>query len=61
MLQGIFNWFSKLQRSVTLSSAEAEYFGAMLAARDHTHLDEMRIQDAPHSSAFHSLSPALSA
>ena len=30
----LFHWFSKMQRSVTLSSAEAEYFGAMLAARD---------------------------
>ncbi len=29
-----FHWFSKMQRSVTLSSAEAEYFGAMLAAKD---------------------------
>ena len=30
----LFHWFSKMQRSVTLSSAEAEFFGAMLAARD---------------------------
>ena len=30
----IFHWFSKIQRSVTLSSAEAEFFGAMMAARD---------------------------
>jgi hypothetical protein len=29
-----FHWFSKVQRSVTLSSAEAEYFGAQLAAKD---------------------------
>ena len=29
-----FAWFSKMQRSVTLSSAEAEFFGAMLAARE---------------------------
>ena len=28
------HWFSKMQRSVSLSSAEAEYFGAMMAARD---------------------------
>ena len=28
------HWFSKTQRSVSLSSAEAEYFGAMLAARE---------------------------
>ena len=27
-------WFSKMQKSVSLSSAEAEYFGAMMAARD---------------------------
>ena len=27
-------WFSKMQRSVSLSSAEAEYFGAMLTAKD---------------------------
>lgn len=30
----LFHWFSKMQRSVSLSSAEAEYFGAMLCARD---------------------------
>lgn len=30
----VFHWFSKMQRSVALSSAEAEYFGAMLAAKD---------------------------
>ena len=30
----LFFWFSKMQRSVSLSSAEAEYFGAMLAARE---------------------------
>ena len=29
-----FHWFAKMQKSVTLSSAEAEYFGAMLAAKD---------------------------
>ena len=29
-----FLWFSKMQRSVTLSSAEAEFFGAMLAAKE---------------------------
>jgi len=28
------HWFSKMQRSVSLSSAEAEYFGAMLAAKE---------------------------
>ena len=30
----LFFWFAKMQHSVSLSSAEAEYFGAMLAARD---------------------------
>ena len=30
----LIHWFSKMQRSVSLSSAEAEYFGAMMAARD---------------------------
>ena len=30
----LFHWFTKTQRSVTLSSAEAEFFGAMLAAKD---------------------------
>ena len=25
----LFHWFSKMQKSVSLSSAEAEYFGAM--------------------------------
>ena len=30
----MFHWFSKMQKSVTLSSAEAEYFGAMIATRD---------------------------
>ena len=29
-----FHWCSKMQRSVSLSSAEAEFFGAMMAARD---------------------------
>ena len=30
----LFHWFSKMQRSVSLSSAEAEFFGGMMAARD---------------------------
>ena len=30
----VFHWFSKMQKSVSLSSAEAEFFGAMLAARE---------------------------
>lgn len=29
-----FAWFAKTQRSVSLSSAEAEFFGAMLAAKE---------------------------
>ena len=29
----LFHWLSKMQRSATLSSAEAEFFGAMLAAK----------------------------
>ena len=30
----VFHWFSKMQHSISLSSAEAEYFGAMLALKD---------------------------
>lgn len=30
----LFHWFAKTQRSVSLSSAEAEFFGAMLAAKE---------------------------
>jgi len=30
----LFHWFTKAQHSISLSSAEAEYFGAMLASRD---------------------------
>ena len=30
----LFHWFSKMQRSVSLSSAKAEFFGAMLAAKE---------------------------
>ena len=30
----LIHWFSKMQKSVSLSSAEAEYFGAMMTARD---------------------------
>jgi hypothetical protein len=29
-----FHWFSKTQRSITLSSAESEFFGCMLALKD---------------------------
>jgi hypothetical protein len=39
----LFHWFSKMQRSVTLSSAEAEYFGAMLAARDLIFIRELLV------------------
>jgi hypothetical protein len=30
----LFHWFAKTQKSVSLSSAESEFFGAMLAAKD---------------------------
>ena len=30
----LFHWFSKTQRSVSMSSTEAEYFSACMAARD---------------------------
>ena len=30
----IFHWYSKMQHSISLSSAEAEYFGAMLALKE---------------------------
>lgn len=36
-------WFSKMQKSVSLSSAEAEYFGAMLAAREVIFVRELLI------------------
>lgn len=34
-------WFSKVQKSVALSTAEAEYFGAMLAAKELMYLREL--------------------
>jgi hypothetical protein len=37
----LFQWFSKTQRSVSLSSAEAEFFGAMLCAREVTFIREL--------------------
>ena len=37
----LFHWFSKMQRSVTLSSAEAEFFGAMMASRDVVFIREL--------------------
>ena len=30
----LFHWFSKMQKSVSLSSAEAEYFGGMMTGRE---------------------------
>jgi len=35
------HWFSKTQRSVSLSSTEAEFFAAMMAARDGMHLRDV--------------------
>jgi len=37
------HWFSKMQRSVSLSSAEAEYFGAMLAAKEVVFIREILV------------------
>ena len=39
----LFHWFSKMQRSVTLSSAEAEFFGTMLAAKEVIFIRELLI------------------
>ena len=39
----MIHWFAKMQKSVTLSSAEAEFFGAMLAAKDAIFLRELLI------------------
>ena len=39
----LFHFFSKMQRSVTLSSAEAEFFGAMLAAKEMMFVRELLI------------------
>ena len=39
----LFHLFSKMQRSVTLSSAEAEFFGAMLAAKEVIFIRELLI------------------
>ena len=30
----VFHWFSKMQNSIALSSAEAEFFGAMLSVKE---------------------------
>ena len=37
------HWFSKMQRSVALSSAEAEFSGAMLAAKEVIFIRELLI------------------
>jgi hypothetical protein len=37
------HWFSKMQRSVSLSSAEAEFFGAMLAAKEVAFIRELLV------------------
>ena len=37
----LVHWFSKTQKSVSLSTAQAEYFGAMLAAKDIIWLREL--------------------
>ena len=42
----LFHWFSKMQKSVSLSSAEAEYFGAMMAVRDLIYLRDMLLEFA---------------
>ena len=39
----LFHWFSKMQRSVSLSSAEAEFFGAMMTSRDVVFLRELLV------------------
>jgi hypothetical protein len=39
----LVHWFSKTQKSVSLSSAEAEYFGAMLASKEVMWLRELLI------------------
>ena len=41
-------WFSKMQKSVALSTAEAEYFGAMLAAKEAIFLRELLIEFGIH-------------
>ena len=40
----LFHWFSKMQKSVSLSSAEAEFFGAMLATRDVVFLRDLLVE-----------------
>ena len=35
------HWFAKTQRSVSMSSTEAEFFAAMMAARDGVHLRDL--------------------
>ena len=45
----LFHWFSKMQRSVTLSSAEAECFGAMLAAKEVIFIRELLKKERKHT------------
>ena len=40
----LFHWFSKMQKSVSLSSAEAEYFGAMMLAREIMFIRELLVE-----------------
>ena len=35
------HWFSKTQRSVSMSSSEAEFFAAMMAAKDGVHIRDV--------------------
>ena len=37
------HWFAKTQRSVSMSSTEAEFFAAMMAARDGVHLRDVLV------------------
>ena len=39
----LIHWFAKVQQSVSLSSAEAEYFGATLAAKELIFLRELLV------------------
>ena len=40
----LVHWFSKMQKSVSLSTAEAEYFGAMMAAREVIFIREVLVE-----------------
>ena len=39
----LIHWFSKMQKSVSLSSAEAEFYGAMMTARDLVWIRELLV------------------